>query len=387
MSLKLEFIDRARAPGANVSALCREYGISRQTGHKWLKRFTQGGFDGLEEMSRRPRSAPLATAEDVVVAIVAAREAHPRWGPRKLAVVLSRQLGEVTPSARTIARVLDRFGRIRKRHKKRGLSVVERAPDVVAHAPNDVWTVDFKGWWRAVDGTRCEPLTVRDAFSRFVLAIRLNERTNTQCVRPVFERLFRRYGVPKAIKCDNGSPFVCMHARAGLTTLSAWWVSLGIDLVRSRPGCPQDNGAHERMHADVSLDLQTSPAANRDTQQRACDRWRQEFNHVRPHDALGGRTPAELYKPVPRAVRPRIAMYPSTWLVRTVRHNGDITCAAGRTYVSLALAGQRVGLEPVGGLRWRIWFYKLDVGTVELDPVHVPADLRDLKNAQQRRAS
>jgi len=164
------------------------------------------------------------------------------------------------------------------------ISVVERAPTVLAQAPNDVWTVDFKGWWRTLNGERCEPLTVRDAFSRYVLAT-VACSTKLRDVRPIFERLFARHGVPKAIQCDNGVPFVSVRSRAGLSTLSAWWVSLGIRLVRSRPGCPQDNGGHERMHADVRADVQRHPAATREQQQRQLDRWRQEFNHVRPRCA------------------------------------------------------------------------------------------------------
>lgn len=253
MSLKMEFVRRAVAPDANISALCREYGITRQTGHKWLRRFQRQGPDGLEESSRRPQSTPLATAEDMVVAIVEAREAHPRWGAHKLRLLLARRYGEQTPSERTIARVLDRFDMVRKRKRMPHVNVVLEAPCVTATAPNDVWTVDFKGWWRARNKERCEPLTVRDAFSRKVLAIVVLDGTKGAAVREVFERLFRRYGVPRAIQCDNGTPFVCVRARGGLSVLSAWWVSLGIELARSRAGCPQDNGGHERMHAELQL--------------------------------------------------------------------------------------------------------------------------------------
>jgi len=294
MSQKLEFVERFEK-GETVAALCREYGVSRQTGHKWIRRFKEQGYDGLEEQSRRPRSAPLATAEELVIATLQAREEHPRWGPYKLHTLLRRRFGQQTPSKRTIARILLRANKVRERRKRTPISVVERAPAVTAHAPNDVWTVDFKGWWRTLNGDKCEPLTVRDAYSRFLLDI-VACSTKSSAVRPIFERLFRRYGIPKAIQCDNGVPFISVRSRAGLSQLSAWWVSLGIRVVRSRPGCPQDNGGHERMHADVRADVQSRPAANRAEQQRLLDRWRQEFNRVRPHQALGGRTPAEVYK-------------------------------------------------------------------------------------------
>ncbi len=215
MSQKQEFVERVEK-GEKVAAVCREFGVSRETGHKWMKRFREGGYEGLEEQSRRPRTAPLATAEELVIGTLQAREAHPRWGPIKLYDVLRRRFGDQTPSARTIARILRRANLVRERRKRRRVSVVERAPGVVAHAPNDVWTVDFKGWWRTLNGDRCEPLTVRDAHSRFLLAV-VACSTKKRDVSPIFEKLFRRYGLPKVIQCDNGVPFVAVQARAGLS--------------------------------------------------------------------------------------------------------------------------------------------------------------------------
>ena len=368
MSSKIEFIEQATKPHANIAELCREHGISRQTAYKWLKRYQVRGYDGLEEHSRRPRSSPLMTGEEVVAALLAARAAHPRWGPRKLVGILRGQLGAATPSERTVARILDRFGEVRRRRKRRGLSVVERAPEVTAKAPNDVWTIDFKGWWRAKDGTRCDPLTVRDAFSRFVLAVVLMTRTTGAEVQRVMTQLFRRYGVPKAIQCDNGAPFICVRSAAGLTKLSAWWVSLGIRLVRSRAGCPQDNGGHERMHLDIAADIQSVPEATMRLQQRACDRWRQEFNHVRPHDALHGKPPAEVYRASPGRLSIRPACYPPGWVVRRISDAGLFGSAVNGTYISKALAGHFVGLELVEGLRYRAWFYDVDLGEIELAP-------------------
>jgi putative transposase len=368
MTSKIAFMKQATKARANIAALCREHGISRQTAYKWLKRYRQQGPDGLEENSRRPRSTPLATGEEVVAALLMARAGHPRWGPRKLIGLLRRQFGDATPSERTVARVLDRFGQVRHRRKRRGLSVVERAPQVSAKAANDVWTIDFKGWWRTANGSRCDPLTVRDAFSRFVLALTLLPRTTASEVRAVLERLFCRYGVPKAIQCDNGVPFISVRSLAGLSQLSAWWVSLGIKIVRSRPGCPQDNGGHERMHVDVAGDLQAMPEATTLRQQRACDRWRQEFNHVRPHDALRGRTPAELYKAAPTRPVMRPPLYPAGWLVRRVTKGGAIGNSNDGQFLSTALAGYYVGLQPIAGLRYRAWFYDVDLGELELVP-------------------
>jgi putative transposase len=182
MSLRIEFVERA-GKGEKVAPLCREFGISRQAGHKWIKRFKELGYEGLEEQSRRPKTAPLATAEDVVMAVLEAREAHPRWGPKKLEVLVRRRLNEQTPSVRTIARILKRANKVRQRRRGRAPNVVERAPDIRAKQPNDVW--------KSLDGERCEPLTVRDAYSRFVLDIVVC-RTTLEAVRAAFERLFRK---------------------------------------------------------------------------------------------------------------------------------------------------------------------------------------------------
>ena len=378
MGLKIEFVEQALSEGSNVSALCREYGISRQTAHKWRKRFEEGGYEALEERSRRPRSTPLATAEDIVARIVELRDKHPRWGARKLVHLLAKEFGDSAPSERTIVRVLKRFGRVHRRRARHGLSIVERAPEVVAAAPNDVWTIDFKGWWRTIDGQRCEPLTVRDAYSRFVLATSLLERADEKHVRQVLLSLFSKHGVPSSIQCDNGSPFISTKARAGLTKLSVWWTSLGIRVVRSRVGCPQDNGAHERMHADMAADLQRHPQRSRGEQQRACDRWRQEFNHVRPHEALQGKTPADLYRSRPERVKPRAAAYPGAWLVRPVSKSGHISVDAQPVFISAALANQVVALQPVDSFKWRVWFHQVDLDLIELAPREQPLPRRRL---------
>ena len=367
MSLKIEFVERAAA-GEKIAPLCREFGISRTAGHKWFKRYKEQGYAGLEEESRRPRSAPLATAEQLVLATLHAREAHPRWGARKLYVLLRRRFGDETPKVRTIARILKRADKVRERRKRSPISVIEQAPTVKASAPNEVWTTDFKGWWRVLDGTRCEPLTVRDAHSRFVLAMVACGMTG-QAVREIFEQLFRRHGVPKAIQCDNGAPFICVRARAGLSALSAWWVSLGIRLVRSRIGCPQDNGGHERMHADVCAEVQSNPAATLAEQQRLMDRWRQEFNHVRPHDALGGKTPAEVYKVTERRrAVVKAYEYPKRFYVRRVNTNGHVHFRHDNCVVGRPFAGLDVGVEVVDAMHIRFWLHQLDLGLFETIP-------------------
>lgn len=365
MSLKMDFVRKAMKQHVRMSPLCREFGISRETGYKWLNRYKREGYDGLEERSRRPKRSPLATAEELVLSILELREAYPRRGPKKLFVQLQRKFGAVTPSVATIARVLRRFGKVRQRSKFRRLSIVERPPSFVPSASNELWTVDFKGWWRAQDGDRCEPLTVRDAYSRYVLALKVLAGTSLEPTKAVFVQLFRRFGVPQAIQVDNGTPFINMRARGGLTQLSAWWISLGITVIRSRPGCPQDNGGHERMHRDIREDLQALPEGSRAMQQRTCDQWKQEFNRVRPHEALRGKTPAEIYKRSER--RPHLThyLYPPSWVVRTVTEKGAINMNHAQAYAGLALQGRRVGLEPLTNGRFKLWFHTVELGDLE----------------------
>jgi putative transposase len=281
-------------------------------------------------------------------------------------VLLARRFGEQTPTARTIARILTRANRVQARRKRRPPSVVERAPEVQAETSNDVWTVDFKGWWRAANGQRCEPLTVRDAWSRYVLAIVLCS-TTTEAVRAVFERLFRKHGLPSAIQSDNGVPFISVRSRGGLSAISAWWVSLGIRIVRSRPACPQDNGGHERMHRDIRADVQQAPAETPGAQQRRLDRWRQEFNHVRPHQALGGRTPAELYEPSSRRVASPFTYAPGVRILR-VDKNGALRIDGARYFLSNALIGHQVGIELADAFHARVWFQDHDLGLLEIEP-------------------
>jgi putative transposase len=365
MSLKLQFVERAVLKGSNLSALCREFGISRQTGHKWLRRYRELGPLGLVEQSRRPDSSPGSTGEDVVLAILELRNRHPSWGPDKISRVLQRSFGPAAPSRATVARALRRLGKVKRRRSPVRIWTVDGRPHVEVTGPDDLWTMDFKGWWRARNGQRCEPFTVRDAYSRFVLAARLMPSSRGELVRRVLEQLFRDHGTPRAMQCDNGSPFVCTRARGGLTQLSAWLVSLGIRLIRSRPAKPQDNGGHERMHRDMA-ELELAPARSRRAQQRDCDRWLIDFNNVRPHAALGGKTPAEAYKTCHRAPAVRLPNYPPEYTVRRVNHLGSIKLYGDGVYVSLPLRRQLVGLQHESGLRWRVYFHEVDLGVIEI---------------------
>ena len=362
MSIRKEFVMRVLAKEAPVTELCRRYGISRKTGYKWIGRFHEQGVSGLVDESRRPHSSPEATSDAEAQEIIALRQRHTRWGARKLHRLLEQRHGDATPSLATVARVLERAGLLRRRKRRASpRGVVGAKPNVLVEAANDLWTVDFKGWWKTRDGQRCNPLTVRDAHSRYVLALELVEDMSAVSVRRVFEKLFDTFGVPKAIQSDNGQPFASVTSLGGLTKLSAWWVALGIALVRSRPGCPQDNGGHERMHADIRREIQATRASNVEAQQRICDNWRAEFNHIRPHEALDMRTPRELYTPSPIRPQMRHGYVRAECVERVVDRRGFLGVDGETIYISTALAEHTIGLWKQGPVT-SVWLCDLYIG-------------------------
>src|ERR1017187_975737 len=250
MDQRMEFVMKALAH-PNFRELCREYGISAKTGYKWRGRFFERGLGGLNELSRRPHGHADELGEAVVCAVVRLKQAHPHWGPRKIQALYQRKHGGEVPSESSFKRVLERAGLTVPRQVRRSVEPGRLGSGLKATQPNEVWSVDFKGWWRDRAGLRVEPLTVRDEHSRMLLEMRALASARTETVQACFERLFERHGLPGAIRSDNGSPFASVRAVLGLSRLSAWWLALGINLERSRPGCPQDNGAHERMHRDI----------------------------------------------------------------------------------------------------------------------------------------
>jgi len=319
----------------NFSQLCREYGISTKTGYKWRDRLISDGANHMRELSRRPHSSSQKLDEAVVCEIVRLKEAHRHWGPRKLRSLYARRFSEV-PSESSFKRVLTKAGLVERRRVRQRTEAGRLFTDRRAEASNDVWTVDFKGWWYTRDGERCEPLTVRDEYSRYVLEVRALADARTQTVRVCFERLFERHGLPSAIRSDNGAPFASRRGVLGLSRLSAWWVALGIDLERGRPGCPQDNGAHERLHRDMACELEGRTLIDR---QAALDEWRQTFNQERPHEALGMRCPGEVYVNSSRKFHgtPEELDYDGMQ-TRRVQQDGCIVCGA-RVPISSALSG------------------------------------------------
>jgi transposase InsO family protein len=368
MDLRRDFVLAAGTPGANIAELCRQFGISRNNAYKWIRRYKLHGESGLQLRSRRPISSS-GTNGETILRLIELRRQFPRWGAKKLRILLLRQPGQTeAPNVKTIARILDRVGEPRVRKIRRRLRLVRRDHQKLsANKANDVWTVDFKGWWRTKDKKRFEPLTVRDAFSRYVLCLEMLGTTSAEAVKPHFERLFQAYGLPAVIRVDNGSPFACTTAPAGLSRLSAWWTSLGIRVSFSRPAHPQDNGSHERMHFDIAAELEADPAESVSLQQRAADRWRREFNDVRPHEALDMATPASLYTRSRRSYRGvRATSYPASYAIRRVTRQGCVRYAGKTVFISESVAGYDVAVRKTRLGRLSVRFYELDLGLFDL---------------------
>ena len=327
----------------------------------------------MAEESRRPHQSPRGLEEAVVCEIVRLKEAHRHWGPRKVRAIYERLHGEA-PSESSFKRVLDRAGMTQPRRSRRGQSSGRLFSGRRAQGANEVWTVDFKGWWYGAQGHRCEPLTVRDEFSRYVLEMRLLANAKTSSVRSCFEGIFERYGLPEAIRSDNGTPFASRRGLLGLTRLSAWWLALGIDLERGRPGHPQDNGAHERLHLDIGRELE----AQRVEAQSVLDEWRQSFNQERPHEALGLRCPAEVYEPSARSYEATEDLVYERMESRRVNNAGCISWRHQLIFICGALRDWSVGLEPGEPGKWKVWFGRLLLGELDLralrfEPLDHPA--------------
>jgi putative transposase len=378
MEQRVEFAFKALT-SENFRRLCQEYGISTKTGYKWRERLLRRGLEGLAEESRRPQSSPQQLSQEEVCEMVRLKLAHPHWGPRKIRALYLRQGGQGV-SESSFKRVLEAAGLTQRRKRRRASEAGRLSSGKRAGQANEIWTVDFKGWWHGANG-RCEPLTVRAEYSRYLLELRALENARSQTVQKSFERLFERHGLPVAIRSDNGAPFASRRAIHGLSRLSAWWVALGIDLERGRPGHPQDNGAHERVHRDISLELESLGS---ETTQEALDLWRHEFNHERPHQALEMRCPAQLYRPSERSFKgnPEELTY-ATMSTRTVNHGGQIHWEKQKLFISSSLAGWSVGLKVAENTLIEVWFARLLLG--HIDPASASfqrADMCPLKSGQ-----
>jgi transposase InsO family protein len=366
MDERVRFISRL-LDGERMVDLCREFGVSRKTGYKFLNRYRECGFGGLTDLSRR-RLMVNRTSDAVEKMVIRLREDRPTWGPKKIHAKLKELCPGVTiPAASTIGSILDRCGMISPRKRRRRATFSPSSKLAVSHAPNDIWCVDFKGQFRMTNGVYCYPLTISDHFSRYVLGCEALESTKSQSVFETFEAVFREYGMPNVIRSDNGSPF-SSTGLAGLSRLNVWWIRLGITPERIAPGHPEQNGRHERFHLTLKQETTRPVAKNSVQQQEKFDQFVKDFNEYRPHEALGMAKPSNLYRPSLRVFPEDLPPleYPLHDIVRSVHTAGGIRLGRANEYhISQALAGERVGLRELAPKLWLVSFAGIDLGMID----------------------
>ena len=363
---RIRFIDDALSDRFTMSELCARYGISRRVGYKWLARYEEGGRRGLQDRSRAPHHCPHRIDDELADLICDFRRQHPFWGARKLLRVLATHNPRVKvwPAPSTAADLLARRGLVMKRRRRR----LNQHPGVIAPTttnPNDLWTADFKGEFKTGNGLYCYPLTIADQHTRFLLTCHGLLSTQTVTARPVFERTFREYGLPRAIRTDNGVPFAT-QAIHGLSYLNVWWMRLGIQHQRILPGRPDQNGAHERMHRTLKRQAVKPVKKTCAAQQKVFDSFREEYNVVRPHERLGMETPASQYTESPREYPSRLPPleYPGHFLVKKVTTGGTFRLHYKLLYIANSLVDQHIGLEETDDGVWSIYFNPVLIATL-----------------------
>jgi transposase InsO family protein len=364
---RLQFVADHQRALYDMTTLCARYGVSRKTGYKWLARYAAAGPVALHDRSHAPQHCPHAIEPALAALLVAARRAHPTWGPAKLVQYLAPRHPRVArwPAVSTVADLLKRHGLVPRRRRRR--AIVHPGPvSICTTAPNDLWTADFNGQFRTRDGVYCYPLTIADQHTRSLLACHGLPSVRTVGARPIFERVFREFGLPRAIRTDNGVPFANTGLH-GLTQLSVWWLRLGIQHQRIRPASPQENGAHERMHRTLKAETTRPPAADLVRQQRAFTAFRQLYNTERPHAALAGATPGACYTVSPRpypAQLPPLA-YPGHFLVKRVTNAGTIRFKDRLLFLANALKQHHVGLEETADAVWSLYLGPVLIGRLD----------------------
>ncbi len=365
---RTRFVLGALKATESFTQLCRSFGISRRVGYKWLYRFEHGGRQALRDRSRRPRRCPTQIKRSWLQIIRTTRRKHPRWGAKKLHVrLLSKRWKTPVPSVRTIGRCLKRLQLVARRPRRARPGPLLLAPPLTAaRAPNAVWTVDFKGWFLTRNGERAQPLTVRDLFSRYILAIQLLPNQRETTVRQALQCCFERYGLPQVIRVDNGPPFGGNGA-LGLSQLSVWWLRLNIQVEFGRRACPQDNAGHEQMHRVLKAETACPPARTVLEQQKRSEQWRKHYNQQRPHEALNQQVPARFYHPSRRRVPTKLPPwhYPTpNWEVRRVHTKGQIKWQGRLRFIGRAFIGQWIGLKPAGADQWEIYWGRQLLGVL-----------------------
>jgi putative transposase len=364
MDLRLQFVAEYLSGDVTMTEHCEAYGLSRRVGYKWLGRYRELGPAGLADRSHAPLCHGRATAPELVEKIVELRRARPTWGPRKVIAKLAMLHPDLDwPSHSTAHDILKREGLVSGRPVRRRPPISPGAL-TMAEEPNHVWAVDHKGWITLGDGSRCEPLTLIDTYSRFLLAVSAGSSTRGEQAKPVLERAFADYGLPRVIRSDNGPPFATTGV-TGLSRLSVWWIKLGIRHERITPGRPQQNGRLERLHGTL-LEAMTPAEPTAIAQGRRFGAFRYDYNHERPHQALGQLPPFRFHRPSPRRLPSRLAEpeYRSDMIIRKVRSNGEIKWRGHLMQLGAALSGEAVAIEEIT-TGWRLWFYNQPIALLD----------------------
>lgn len=366
MDQKIQFINDCLEDIYTMTELCEHYGISRKTGYKWIDRYEMQGVDGLKAQSRRPHSHPDRVDDAKRAMMIEMKLAHQAWGPKKVVDCLKRQHPEQAwPADSTVGEILKQAGLVKPR-KHRHRIAADNQPFKACHGPNAVWSADFKGDFALGNRQRCYPLTLSDNDSRYLLQCRGMTKTGEVHVHPWFEWTFREYGLPEALRTDNGPPFASL-ALGGISQLSKWWIKLGIKPERIQPGKPQQNGRHERMHRSLKAEAITPPKYSLNRQQQAFDVFIKDYNEIRSHEALQRKTPDQVYTPSHRAypVKLRPIEYDGSHTVRRVRHNGEIKWKGNFLYISQILAKEPIEFRKVNESQWQIYFSFYLLGTYD----------------------
>jgi putative transposase len=363
MNEKMHFVSDVLREFETITDLCLQYDISRKTAYKWIDRYMERGPGGLEEISRKPRHSPNETDPEIIAAFLELRQRHPTWGGKKLLEVVHRRHPRWNlPARATVQDILKRSGMVPIRRYRRRIGHPGKPTSSIL-APNDVWSADFKGQFKTGDGIYCYPLTVTDGFSRYLLGCQGLHSTAVSGAKPVFTRLFKEFGLPIRIRTDNGVPFAT-NSLARLSSLSAWWIRLGVLPELIEPGKPQQNGRHERMHRTLKAETTRPPAGSLGAQQRKFNTFREEFNNERPHEALDQQTPASRYSSSPRPMPDKIPpiVYPNRFEVRYVSANGAIRWNSDWVQVSTVCSGEYIGFEEIDDGVWNVFFGPLKLG-------------------------
>jgi putative transposase len=372
---RMRFVMAVEEQTDAFAVVCRQFGVSRKTGYKWLERYQSTGFAGLLERSRAPLHRPNTVTDVIADRCLSVRRAHPTWGPIKVKAWLERREPAIDwPATSTIGALFDREGlTVRRRFRRRGPP--SSMPFASCEAANDVWCIDFKGWFLTADGSTCEPLTLSDAASRYLLRCQSMSCTDTAHVWPVLDAAFREFGLPHRLRSDNGPPFASRGA-GGLSRLSVKVIKAGVTPERIAPGKPQQNGRLERLHLTLLQDTASPPAHSLREQIGRLHAFQRLYNEERPHAALGNDTPSEHYAPSPRRFDGilREPDYAADLTVRRVRSNGEIKWQGNMIYINGALAGEPIGLAEHAAGGWTAYYGPVALGVVNhsADRLRIP---------------